>query len=340
MSLYGLSGLQTLSDNAYNVQRARQTADTAEANARTLKANNPNGMAPMGSAAWIEQQKINKKYGGTGGGNQSPQLLQANHTQAEFDPWSKYRAASGDQLMVQNGNDPSNFYRDKLQSMSQPGGGDFQTSDPSYLFRLQQGQQALERSGGAQGLQGSGNMGIALQNYGQNAASQEFGAQFDRMKQGLGAVSQQYDTQMQRLMKMAGIDNDPAAAAKVNLGIEGENTNRIQTANQYNLGVMDDQTKRYGIDIGAETSRAASAANKSTTFDTNSLYAGKAASAVSSANWWADKGQAQMGNTGTESDAYGYGSINQAYGYGGGNPTPVQKQAAYGAALANQPSWI
>jgi hypothetical protein len=245
-----------------------------------------------------------------GGGNssvgqQSPLLLQANHTQAEFDPWSKYRVASGDLLFSQNQNDPSNFYRDKLQAMSAPGGGDFQTSDPSYLFRLQQGQQALERSAGSKGLNGSGNMGIALQNYGQNAASQEFGAQFDRMKQGLSAVSSQYDTQMQRLMKMAGIDNDPAAAAKINLGIEGENTNRIQTANQFNLGVMGDATSRYGIDVGAQTSRLNSRNSASPgTIDTQSLFAGKAASAVDSANWWANK-DIQNQNIGA---AYGYGA--------------------------------
>jgi hypothetical protein len=295
--------MQQLSDEADAVRQAQQKADIAEANARASRANSNVSPGAGGTIRW-------------GGGNssssssssnhpmQAPQLLQANHTQAEFDPWSKYRAASGDMLNAQNQNDPSNFYRDKLQAMSAPGGGDFQTSDPSYLFRLQQGQQALERSGAAKGLQGSGNMGIALQNYGQNAASQEFGAQFERMKQGLGAVSSQYDTQMQRLMKMAGIDNDPAAAAKMNLGIEGENTNRIQAANQYNLGVMGNETSRYGIDVGAETSRLNSQSRGGGSIDTQSLFAGKAASAVESANWWANK-DIQNQNIGA---AYGYGS--------------------------------
>lgn len=50
-------------------------------------------------------------------------------------------------------------------------------NDPSYKFRLDQGQQALERSNVAKGYLGSGNMPIDLINYGQGAASQELNNQ-------------------------------------------------------------------------------------------------------------------------------------------------------------------
>lgn len=56
---------------------------------------------------------------------------------------------------------------------------DFQ-EDPGYQFRLSQGTKALERSAAARGGLLSGNTGGALQNYGQNLASQEYGNAFNR----------------------------------------------------------------------------------------------------------------------------------------------------------------
>lgn len=48
--------------------------------------------------------------------------------------------------------------------------------DPSYQFRLQQGQQALEQSAAAKGLLRTGGTYKGLLDYGQNAASQEYAA--------------------------------------------------------------------------------------------------------------------------------------------------------------------
>lgn len=56
----------------------------------------------------------------------------------------------------------------------------------AYKFRLGQGQQALERSMGAKGLLGSGNRLTELTKYGQDMASQEYGAQFSRLSDLLG----------------------------------------------------------------------------------------------------------------------------------------------------------
>lgn len=60
------------------------------------------------------------------------------------------------------------------------------TDDPSYKWRLNQGTEALENSAAARGGLLSGNTGKALQEYGQNAASQEYSAQFQRWMEQLG----------------------------------------------------------------------------------------------------------------------------------------------------------
>lgn len=68
----------------------------------------------------------------------------------------------------------------RLSAGTQPG-GEFDTfnysdmyADPGYKWRLQQGIDALNASGAAAGNYGSGNLGVALLNYGQNSASNEY----------------------------------------------------------------------------------------------------------------------------------------------------------------------
>ena len=59
--------------------------------------------------------------------------------------------------------------------------GGWQT-DPGYLFRLSEGQKVLENSAAARGGLLSGQTGKALQQYGQNFASNEFGNIYDRYR--------------------------------------------------------------------------------------------------------------------------------------------------------------
>ena len=54
------------------------------------------------------------------------------------------------------------------------------TKDPGYAFRLAQGQNALTAGSAAAGGYGSGNLGVALTNYGQDLGSQEYGAAYNR----------------------------------------------------------------------------------------------------------------------------------------------------------------
>jgi len=166
--------------------------------------------------------------------------LQSQSEQLRYDPWAEHRPAAGDLLAGQmDDTGPSNLYQTKLAQMTN---GQFTPDDPSYQFRFQQGQQAAERSAAARGLLNSGNAAIELQQYGQGMASQEYGAQFNRMLQGLSGVETAYDAQMGRLMKMAGVDIDPTAGGRLNVdqGQLGVGQGKLgldaqQIANQYDI---------------------------------------------------------------------------------------------------------
>ena len=60
------------------------------------------------------------------------------------------------------------------------------SADPGYQFRLQQGQEALERSGAARGVTNTGGTLKNILDYGQQAASQEYGNVYDRAAQNWG----------------------------------------------------------------------------------------------------------------------------------------------------------
>ena len=68
-------------------------------------------------------------------------------------------------------------------------GYQFSPTDPGYQFRLQQGQQAMERAAAAQGGRLSGAQLKAAMNYNQGMASQEFGNHVSRLSH-LAAVGQ------------------------------------------------------------------------------------------------------------------------------------------------------
>lgn len=160
------------------------------------------------------QYDLDKPAGGPGS------TYKGEYATTSADPWGESggrgKAINVLKPQIPLSKDPSNIYRDKLQTMMT---GQFSPDDPSYAFRFQQGQQATERMMAANKFGGSGNMALALQNYGQQAASQEYGAQFGRMLQAMTGVESQYSSQMERLMRMAGV-NDPSVG--VNARLEGE----------------------------------------------------------------------------------------------------------------------
>lgn len=98
--------------------------------------------------------------------------------------------------------------------------------DPSYQFRFGQGQQALENSAAAGGTLLSGNTLKGLINYGQNAASQEYGNAYNRALEtyGVGAQAagaqntfnwgkylQDYNAYRNRYLDTASINNSTTA---------------------------------------------------------------------------------------------------------------------------------
>lgn len=77
------------------------------------------------------------------------------------------------------------------------GSADFSSFErsPGYQFRLQQGEQALNRSAAARGRLDSGATMQDLMNYGQGMASQEFGAHYNRLA-GLAGAGQTSTNQL------------------------------------------------------------------------------------------------------------------------------------------------
>jgi len=75
----------------------------------------------------------------------------------------------------------------RLSELVQDGGKfTFSEDDPSYQWRMQQGQKALERNRAAAGMSQSGGTLKALTRYAQGLASTEYGAAFDRFERSRG----------------------------------------------------------------------------------------------------------------------------------------------------------
>lgn len=190
----------------------------------------------------------NNYLAGSAGASFSTQADQLQELRG-VDPFSYYRGSFADRLANEGmQSSPSNFYQQKLQAMSS---GEFSPDDPSYQFRFNQGLQANERSLAARGLLNSGNAGIELQEYGQQAASQEYGAQFQRMLQAMQGTEGVYDQQQQRLMELAGVRNVGAGIQQRNLDQNiSDNLNEqlgLAAASRGNQGVP----KAVGFGSGA-----------------------------------------------------------------------------------------
>lgn len=123
------------------------------------------------------------------------------------------------------GKERESLYSKRLAKMATPG-NDFTTSDPSYQWRFEQGQQAVERSQAAKGLLGSGNILTALTEYGQGAASQEYGAQWSRLLQGAQLSEQMFNNSYNRLATIAGL----------NVNQQQADTGQLGMVNNANLG--------------------------------------------------------------------------------------------------------
>ena len=116
------------------------------------------------------------------GGRSLPEMEQYNLDYAEYvRKMAEYNAQGGGMVPA-------------AQPATQIGPQDWRSlMDPGYEFRKQEGVNALAAAGAASGNYGSGNMGVALQDFGQNLASQEFQNVYNRLAgmSGTGQVQSQ-----------------------------------------------------------------------------------------------------------------------------------------------------
>ena len=128
------------------------------------------------------------------------------------------------------------------------------TQTAAYKFRVNQGQEALNRNLAAKGLLNSGNRLMELTKYGQDMGSQEYDNQFGRIKDLVGGYSGSW-----------------IGDKNANTGLFNAQANAWNTA-QANA----DRTKLGYADIVAQNSRAAMAANSggggSRTYGVNSGF--------------------------------------------------------------------
>lgn len=141
-------------------------------------------------------------------------------------------------------------YDQRLQQMML---GSFTPDDPSYQWRLNQGTENLSRALAAKGMLGSGNMAAELLSFGQGMASQEYGAQFNRLLQASAAATNQYTTAYGVLERMLAQQQ-----TQQGFGLDAERTAQgwgqvAQGWGQQNLGVLNQDTNSYqaGTQAGA-----------------------------------------------------------------------------------------
>jgi hypothetical protein len=118
-----------------------------------------------------------------------------------------------------------------------------EANDPGYQFRLQQGQQALDRSASAHGsLMGGGQM-KALLDYGQGAASSEYQNAFNR-----------YTTQNQNtfnnLTSMSHTGQTAATQAGANMTDASQFAGRADMLGQQQAGQFNTQASQYAGNLG------------------------------------------------------------------------------------------
>lgn len=178
--------------------------------------------------------------GGVFGGNQGGGQAGADASRAGWigaqlgndELWGGERRALGQygtnyyDPYTQTGNSANTMYANAL-GLNGPGGntaatGAFQAG-PGYNFALGQGIQALDRSAAGSGMFGSGNAAMALNDYGQGMANQEYGNWLQRLG-GLGA---------QGLTAAGGQTGRQGSLADINMWGAGRRASNLTDAAQF-----------------------------------------------------------------------------------------------------------
>jgi len=162
-------------------------------------------------------------------------------TNAQLKPWREAGTAAINRLGpgVQPGGEFDSFTYSDM------------TADPGYAWRLQQGIDSLLASGAAAGNFGSGNMGAALVNYGQNMGSNEYANAYGR-----------WQDQFNRLAQVAGVGQN-AVNTTGSMGAEAANAignQYINAANSQAAGIINSANATIG-GIGNASNQLASGVN-------------------------------------------------------------------------------
>lgn len=152
---------------------------------------------------------------------------------------SQANAATTDALRAsRNVSDPGkSIYDTRLNQMLTQG---FTPDDPSYQWRMNQGMENLSRSSAARGMLGSGNVLAELTDYAQGAASQEYGAQFNRLLGASQNATQQYTAAYDTLGRMLGQQQ-----GQQQLGLAG---NQFRLANEAQIDSRRQFRDQLGLD--------------------------------------------------------------------------------------------
>lgn len=155
------------------------------------------GAATVAGSAYASRQSSKAAKTQAASSDRASEIQQENFEQTRKDlaPYKQAGDTSLSQLMGQMG---SNGYFNQTYK------GQDIYRDPSYQFRLQQGQDAIQSSAAAQGGLLSGATLKALQNYGQESASQEYGNAYNRFN---ADQTNRYN----RLSNLVGIGQNAAA---------------------------------------------------------------------------------------------------------------------------------
>lgn len=155
------------------------------------------GVAGAAGSAYASKQSSKAAKTQAESADRASEIQQENFEQTRKDlmPYKQAGDTSLSQLMGQM--TPGGYFNQTYK-------GQDIYNDPSYRFRLQQGQDAIQSSAAAQGGLLSGATLKALQNYGQESASQEFSNAYNRFN---ADQTNRYN----RLSNLVGIGQNAAA---------------------------------------------------------------------------------------------------------------------------------
>lgn len=219
---------------------------------------------------------------------------------------------------------------------------DFSTLDPSYQWRLQQGQKAMEASAAARGIQFSGGNLASLNNYAQNAASQEYQNAFNRYQTQQNAA---YDKVLQASNQGLSVGQNLGTAASnyatnvgaintgygANVGQFSTNATNAIAQNTANLATnLTGYQQGYATNVGNINQNFASMTNEQRAALASGLNTAQTSYAANAANIAASAAQNEA-NTNT---AYA-NAASQLYGNYANNMNQLQ-QSNLAANIAAQ----